>query len=230
MRPAATLSQSGLVESWIPAPAELTNAAAGFEPPPRGLREPAQIELPPAAALIEGWASAAASSSRAILASAASSILTNRPIWSGAGQARVWAQVIFDALEASGLLSRRVPLSAQRSEMPASDAALTSFAGEHPDRAAELLLAASVGASLRDFGSGNGSLAGASDAAREAFDLRSASAVAAAKGLCARLELLLEGRNGSSGSAHPPGWLRALDNDRLSPCSPPQFTAHRIRP
>ena len=60
---------------------------------------------------------------------------------------------------------------------------LTSFAWQHPDRAAELLLAASAGAALRAFGSGKGGLAGASDAAREAYDLRSAPAAAAAKAL-----------------------------------------------
>ncbi len=193
VRPAATLSQTGLVASWIPATAELTNAAPSFELALGGEGEAARIELPPEAALIEGWASAAALELARDL-SVGGIVDVDELVRSGPppSEHRIWVQVIFDALEASGLLTRRGSLYLLNDQdMPASEAALSSFAWQHPDRATELLLAASVGASLRAFGSGNGSPAGASDAAREAFELRSASAVAAAKALSARLELLL---------------------------------------
>ncbi len=192
VRPAANLSQTGLVESWIPATAELTDAAPALEMAPRGEREPSCLELPPEAALIEGWASAAASEFAHNL-SVDEILDIDELIRSGRLpiENRAWAQVIFDALEASGLLTRQgFFYRLNNRDMPPADAALTSFAWRHPDRATELLLAASVGSTLRAYGLGEGVLAGASDAAREAFDLRSASSAAAAMALSGRLEPL----------------------------------------
>jgi hypothetical protein len=107
---------------------------------------------------------------------------------------RLWAQAVFRALEASGILSRQdSSYRLNDQELPPPEAVLTSLAWQHPDRAVELLLAAGVGAILIAFGSGQTELAGVSDAAREAFELRSAAAVAAAKALGERLDLALGG-------------------------------------
>lgn len=193
-RPSATLSQTGLVERWIPATAELTDSAPAFEVAPPGEREPSRLELPPQAVLIEGWASAAASELAHYLG--VERVLDiDELVRTGRlpSENRLWAQAIFDALEASGLLTREASFyRLNNRDMPPAEAALTSFAWQYPDRATELLLAASVGSSLRAYGSGKGVLAGASDAAREAFDLRSASAAAAAMALSVRLEPLFE--------------------------------------
>ena len=169
-RPAATLSQAGLVESWIPATGKLAGAAPALET--EFSEEPPfapQVELRAEAALIEGWASAAAAELARDL-SVDGLLDIDELILSGRlpSENRAWAQTIFSALEASGLLMRSGPSFRWKGqELPPAEAVLTSFAWQHPDRAAELLLAASVGAALQAFGSGKGGLAGASDAARE---------------------------------------------------------------
>jgi len=201
-RPAATLSQAGLVESWIPATGKLAGAAPALET--EFSEEPPfapQFELRAEAALIEGWASAAAAELARDL-SVDGLLDIDELILSGRlpSENRAWAQTIFGALEASGLLTRSgSPFRWKGQELPPAEVVLTSFAWQHPDRAAEILLAASVGAALQAFGSGKGGLAGASDAAREAYDLRSAPAAAAAKALSERLDLVLDAEAGGRG-------------------------------
>jgi phthiocerol/phenolphthiocerol synthesis type-I polyketide synthase C len=201
-RPAATLSLAGLVESWIPATGKLAGAAPaiGTELSEEPQFAP-QVELRPEAALIEGWASAAAAELARDL-SVDGLLDIDELILSGRlpSENRAWAQTIFSALEASGLLTRWGPsFRLKGQELPPAEAVLTSFAWQHPDRAAELLLAASVGAALQAFRSRRGGLVGASDAAREAYDLRSAPAAAAAKALSERLDFVLGAGAGARG-------------------------------
>ncbi len=190
----ATLSQAGLVETWIPATAELTGIAPTFETSRGGLKAPAaQIELPMETALIEGWASSAASQLARDL-SVDGILDIDELVLSGRlpSEKRLWAQTVFGALEASGLLTRRgSSFRLEDQGLPPAEAVLTSLAWQHPDRAAEVLLAASIGVTLRAFGSGKGVLAGASEAAREGFDLRSTPAAVAAKALGERLDSVL---------------------------------------
>src|SRR6202012_843621 len=110
---------------------------------------------------------------------------------------RRWADAVFGALQTSGLIERRgAALKLSKQKMPSSEAVFFSLASQHPQRAAEILLAARMGAMLRDFAQGKTALTGAPDAAREAFEQRSPSPLAAAKALGARLETMPQSPNG----------------------------------
>jgi phthiocerol/phenolphthiocerol synthesis type-I polyketide synthase C len=181
-----TLSQIGLVQAWIPATAELSGNAVALQVDAASPSQPRrEAELPKDGVLIEGWASAAAQQLARDL-STDGVLDVDELIMSGRlpGENRRWAEAVFGALQASGLLTREgssYRLTDQ--EMPSAESVLTTLAWRHPERAPEQVLAAHVGAMLRAFGDGRGALAPVSDAARDAFDLRSEQAAATAKAL-----------------------------------------------
>jgi phthiocerol/phenolphthiocerol synthesis type-I polyketide synthase C len=190
------LAQAGLIRSWIPATAPLWGA--GEEPgrhlnllgaAGEGLPD---AELASDGLLIEGWASAAAFELARAL-SDDGTVDLDELIVTGRlpAERRRWAESVFGALQTSGLILRQsgaYRISDQA--MPSAEAIFRSLAAQHPHRSAEILLAAHVAATLGDFGRGAGALTGAPEAAREAFESRSPSAVAAAKALGAELEIM----------------------------------------
>ena len=104
---------------------------------------------------------------------------------------RRWAETVLASLEQSGLLSRWGRLYHLSDEhVPRPDAVFRALASQHPDRAPELLLAASMDGALRSFIDGEADLTGPSDAAVEAYELRSPSAIAAARALAVRLDAI----------------------------------------
>ena len=142
--------------------------------------------------LVEGWATAAAFELARALA-VGGLVDIDALVVKGRlpPERRRWAEAVFTALEQSGLLERAgSAFRLAQIEAPRPDAVFRALAAQYPHRAAELLLAARIGAVLRDYGAANGALVGAPTGALEAFEQRSLSAVAAAKELGARLEAI----------------------------------------
>jgi hypothetical protein len=194
-RAKAGLADLALRQRWIPATADLS---ASFGPsgeltlsPSKPAREP---ELSEAAALVEGWAGAAALQlARSLAADGVIDLdaltLTGRL----PANRRRWAAAAFDALTERGLLERDGRTwRLTREHLPPPRAVLETLAAHHPERSAELLLAAHVGAQLEDF-AGGGALAAPAARALETFAQRSTYAMAAAAALRERLEALAEG-------------------------------------
>ena len=190
-RTSAAIEKIGLVKSWIPATVELNGGAPNVASLERLKGAPLdEIRLSPDAMLVEGWATTAAFALARDLA-VDGLVDIDALVIDGRlpRERRRWAEKIFAALEQSGLLERvGTAFRVARLEVPRPDAVLRALAAQHPQRATELLLAARVGAVLRDYGAGSGALLDAPAAALEAFELRSPFAVAAAKELDARLE------------------------------------------
>ena len=191
VRASASIEKIGLVKSWIPATVRLNgdvSCSSSFE-----LFKGApldEIRLSPDVLLVEGWATAAAFALARDLA--VDDLLdVDALVIEGRlpRERRRWAEAVFTALKQSGLLERvGTAFRVAQVEVPRPDAVLRALAAQHPQRATELLLAARVGAVLRDYGAATGALLDAPAAAVEAFELRSLSAIAAAKELGARLE------------------------------------------
>ena len=202
-----SLLDVGLAQSWIPATADLSGAAPifsleGLTLAPLIGGEAAQDE---AALLIEGWASAAALGLARDLARDGTVDLDELVLTGRLPEARrLWAARAFDALCESGFLSRRG--SAYRltgDDLPPAGAVLESLAAQHPERSAELLLAAHAGAALRAFGAGRAPLAGPSPQAFDAYALRSVGAARAAQALVRQARSARPGRWRGRGAAHP---------------------------
>ncbi len=189
-----SLAQTGLVRTWIPAAAPISVAEPGCNLRVAAKESRAEPELPPDAVLIEGWASAAAFDlARALSVNGVVDIEELVVTGRLSPERRRWAESLFAALLTSGLVAREG--GAYRigdQAMPSPEAVFFSLAAQHPHRATEILLAARMGATLRDFGRGVGALTAPPEAAREAFELRSPCALAAAKTLGARLDRIAE--------------------------------------
>ena len=147
-----------------------------------------EVQLSPDVMLVEGWATAAAFELARDLAVDGlvdiDALVIKRRL---PRERRRWAEAVFAALERSGLLERvGAAFRLAQIEMPTPDVVLRALAAQHPHRATELLLAARIGAVLRDYGAATGALLSAPAAAVEAFEHRSLSAIAAAKALGAR--------------------------------------------
>ncbi len=189
----ATIAARGVVKSWIPATAELNGVVSGASALERWKgAPPEEIRLSPELVLIEGWATAAAF---ALARDLAVKGLVDIDALVIAGrlppERRRWLETAFAALEQSGLVERLGPTFRLADiEPPTPVAVLRALAAQHPHRAVELLLAARIGAVLRDYGAADGALVSAPAAAVEALEQRSYSAVAAATELGARLEAI----------------------------------------
>jgi acyl transferase domain-containing protein/NADPH:quinone reductase-like Zn-dependent oxidoreductase/acyl carrier protein len=196
-RAGGALSQIGLVRKWVVGTAEISGARTGIETATRAHGAPAPGAPPPAdAMLIEGWATAAAFQLARDLSldgvvDLDSLLLTGRL----PAEHRRWAGTVLTGLEVSGL-SIRTGGSHRLAEqaMPSPEAAFAEIAAQYPHRAPELLLAANMGAVLREFGAGRAGLSPAPEAARAAFELRSPGATAAAAALGARLDEIARSR------------------------------------
>ena len=185
--------QFGLVRNWIPATAELVGHARKGR-----LRERiasvagAEVAMSPASLLIEGWATSACYQFARRLAR--NGVLDlDALIMEGRlpPSRRRWAETVLASLEQSGLLHRwgRVHHLSD-DDVPQPDVVFRALASQHPERAPELLLAASMDAALRRFSDGEADLTGPSDAAVEAYETRSPSAIAAARALAVRLDAI----------------------------------------
>jgi phthiocerol/phenolphthiocerol synthesis type-I polyketide synthase C len=199
-RSGASLAQSGLVGIWIPATSEISGGHAAIEtaeisPFPSAVK----AKLPADAMLIEGWATAAAYQLARDL-SLDGGFDLDALLLSGrlSAEHRRWARVVFGALEGSGLVSRvGAVYRLSNQPMPSPDAVFSGLAAQYANRSAELLLAATMGAMLREFGLGGAPLAAAPEIARAGFEMRSLSATAGARALAARLERIANSRRES---------------------------------
>ena len=140
--------------------------------------------------MLEGWATAAAFEfARDLATEGVIDLDLLVPTGRLPESRRVWAELLLTELERSGLLERsgRV-LRLNDLDLPSAQAVFSTIASQHPERAAELLLAAGAGEALRALAAGAADVKGPSDSAIEGYDLRSASATAAARALEQRLE------------------------------------------
>ncbi len=146
-------------------------------------------QLPSAAFLIEAWATGASYDLARQLAKDGELdvdvLVAQGRLPSGR---RRWLELALAGLEQSGLVHRAGSVLRLSDEaLPQTQDIFTALAAQHPERAPELLLAASVGASLHDFGKEGSELTPPTESVVEAYELRSPSAVAAALALDARL-------------------------------------------
>ena len=194
VRAGAGLEQFGLVRSWIASTREHT-----VGPSFRFLREslaeaaPPGPALPAAALLIEGWATAASYHlARRLAKDGRLDIETLVSEGRLPGNRRRWLEAALAGLEQSGLLQRsgssRIVSDV---DLPQPEIIFSTLAAQHPERAPELLLAASVGAALKRFGLGHGALTAPSEGAVDAYEMRSPSVVGAASALGARLSRII---------------------------------------
>jgi acyl transferase domain-containing protein/NADPH:quinone reductase-like Zn-dependent oxidoreductase/acyl carrier protein len=189
VRSAATLEQFGLVRTWIPSTREHAARAhlADFRGCPA--TEPhAAAQLPPAALLIEAWATVASYHLAHRLAKDGALDLDALAARGRLQGRRRWLESALAGLEKSGLVYRSGSVLRLSDEaLPQTRDVFSALAAQHPERAPELLLAASVGALLHDFGEECAELTPPAQVAVEAYELRSPSVVAAARTLGARL-------------------------------------------
>ena len=194
-RSAAKLEQFGMVRTWIPSTREHAPRARLADLRASRAREPrAAAQLPPAALLIEAWATVASYHLAHRLAKGGdldvNALVAHERLPPGR---RRWLQSTLDGLEKSGLVHRfgRV-LQLSEEALPSAQDVFASLAAQHPERAPELLLAASVGALLlRDYGKEGAELSPPTEGAVEAYELRSPSVVAAARALGVRLSRMI---------------------------------------
>ncbi len=190
VRSPSTLEQFGLVRTWIPSTREhaprahLADFRESLATEPR-----AAAQLPPAALLIEAWATVASYHLACRLAKDG-----DLDVDALAAQGRLppsrrrWLESTLDGLEKSGLIRRSGSgLRLSDEALPQTHEVFSALAAQHPERAPELLLAASVGALLDDFGKAGAELTPPTEGAVEAYELRSPSVVAAARALGVRL-------------------------------------------
>ncbi|MGO9697996.1 MAG: SDR family NAD(P)-dependent oxidoreductase [Xanthobacteraceae bacterium] len=154
-------------------------------------------ELSPATILIEGWATSVAYDFFAQLAEGGV-VDVEALILSGRlpSRCRRWADAVLDFLEQSDLFERvGHEYHIIDAVLPKPDAIFAEIASRHPDKAPELLLAASVRGALRECADGKSLVFAPSDVTVEAYDLRSQSAAEAATALGDCLNLLRNAGN-----------------------------------
>lgn len=149
--------------------------------------------LPADVVLIEGWAIAAAY--RVVCALAVGGKITpEQLIAAGRFPAAhgAWLVNLLVALEQSGVLHSEGDafVLTEAFALPDSNDILQSFAADHPQRSAELLLAARAGAVMEALAQGETEIAAISEAALESFEVGSVSVVAAANLLADLLQRL----------------------------------------
>ena len=206
-RPKGGLADFGLTQIWVPATADLIGApivpiadrALSTSP------SAAEPQLSEAAALVEGWASAAAL--RLARALAVDGIVDlDALVLSGRlpNDKRRWAAAAFDTLAASGLVVSETSAWRLTDEtLPSPRAVLETLAARHSERSVELLAAAHVSASLENFACSAARLEAPSERLLEMLSLRSTQAAAATFALRERLEAL-------AGASRDRGSLRML--------------------
>ena len=190
VRSPQTLEQFCLVRTWIPSTrgyAPRTLSADFREDPATEPR--VAVQLPSAALLIEAWATVA-SYHLAYRLSKDGDLDVDALAAHGRlppGRRR-WLESALTGLEKSGLIHRSGSVLRLSDEsLPQTQDVFSALAAQHPERAPELLLAASVGTLLHDFVEEGAELTPPTEGAVEAYELRSPSVVAAARELGARL-------------------------------------------
>ena len=184
-RASSRLSDLALAARWVAAPVDLVGGL------PLEIRETASAQesgagpdLSDVALMLEGWATAAAFAfARDLATEGVIDLDTLVPSGRLPESRRVWAELILADLERSGLLERaggRI-LRLNDVDLPSAQAVLSTIAAQHPERAADLLLAAGADEALRALIAGVADVKGPSDGAVDGYDLRSVSATAAAR-------------------------------------------------
>ena len=195
LKPRLNLSQVAVAPRWVPALSDVSGESTGVDltAENEGLASEGP-EAPADAVLLEGWATSAVLRLARGL-STDGVVDVDELVLSGRLPAcrRRWVRSLFEALEASGLLAPFGPTYRLTDEtLPAPEAILATLASEHPERAAELLRATTLGEALRALAEQGATLAPVVQPAREAFDLRPRSAAAANDAILDRLERMAE--------------------------------------
>ncbi len=189
-RASARLSDLALAPRWVAAAVDLAGGPPLEVRPTRAEPSGAAADLSEVALVLEGWATAAAFEfARDLATEGVIDLDLLVPTGRLPESRRVWAESLLTELERSGLLERsgRI-LRLNDLDLPSAQAVFSTIASQHPERAAELLLAAGAGEALRALAAGAADVKGPSDNAIEGYDLRSVSATAAAGALERRLE------------------------------------------
>ena len=160
VRGGANLEQFGLVRDWLLSTREYIPAARSFELQTSAAEPAAGSHLPAAAFLIEAWATTAAYHLARQLAQdgtidpEALVLLGRLP-----PGLRYWIEAALAGLEQSGLAHRSgASLRLHDEALPPAHDVFSAIASQFPDRAPELLLAASIGASIEALGKNGGKL------------------------------------------------------------------------
>ncbi|MEA2840326.1 MAG: phthiocerol/phenolphthiocerol synthesis type-I polyketide synthase [Methylobacteriaceae bacterium] len=166
----------------LPTPAALLKASGALQNLAKG-RQTTPADL----ILLEGWAT---SVSFAMARKFAENGRINIARLVTSGQlpavAQLWFADILSALEDSGLARHSGDDWIVKSDanLPDPDEILSTYAEDHPERAAELLLAARTATQIQTFASGDHEqIGGVSSAAQEAYDFAGGSPVASAEAI-----------------------------------------------
>ncbi|MBV8851517.1 MAG: SDR family NAD(P)-dependent oxidoreductase [Methylobacteriaceae bacterium] len=170
----------------LPSPASLLTASGALQNLARG-RQATPADL----LLLEGWATSI-SFAMARKFTENGRINIARLVTSGRlpAVAQLWFADILNALEDSGLARQSGDDWIVKSDanLPDPEMILATYAEDHPDRAAELLLAARTATQIANFAAGeHDALSGISSAAQEAYEFAGGSPVASAQAIGAFL-------------------------------------------
>ncbi|GAC1331150.1 MAG: type I polyketide synthase [Beijerinckiaceae bacterium] len=172
---------TALAAAPLPKPAELLRASGALEQFAKARQTPPADLL-----LLEGWATSVSFGMMRKFAEDGR-INIGRLVTSGRlpAVAQLWFADLLSALEDSGLARRNGEEWTLKAgvNLPDSETILATFAEDHPDRAAELLLAARTAAQLGQFASGTQAKLGAafSSASLEAYEFAGGSPLVSAE-------------------------------------------------
>ncbi|MEA2857633.1 MAG: phthiocerol/phenolphthiocerol synthesis type-I polyketide synthase [Methylobacteriaceae bacterium] len=186
-RLALATQPTAAAEDPLPSPAELLRASGASQNIAK-TRQTAPADL----LLLEGWATSVAFKMARKFAENGR-INIGRLVTSGRlpAVAQLWFADILSALEDSGLARQSGEEWSLKADanLPDPDTILASYAEDHPERAAELLLAARTATQIDNFASGNHAplAAGFSAASQESYEFAGGSPVASAEAIGAFL-------------------------------------------
>jgi NADPH:quinone reductase-like Zn-dependent oxidoreductase/malonyl CoA-acyl carrier protein transacylase/acyl carrier protein len=177
---------TAFVHAPLPSPTTLLKASGAMQNLARG-RQATPADL----LLLEGWATSVSfGMARKFTENGRISIA--RLVTSGRlpAVAQLWFADILSALEDSGLARQSGEDWIVKSDanLPDPEMILATYAEDHPERAAELLLAARTATQIENFAAGNhDEVTGLSSAAQEAYEFAGGSPVASAEAIAAFL-------------------------------------------
>ena len=196
LKPGLSLSQVAIAPRWVPAPPDVCGESMGVDLTTQTVIAAGErVEATADAILLEGWAASAALRLARDFG-AGGGVDVDELILSGRLPAhkRRWTHSLFDALEASGLLRRfHAAYRMTEESLPAPEAILATLAAEHPERAVELLRAATAAAALKALAAEGATLAQPLvSPARDTSDLATRSVAEAENAILDRLERMTE--------------------------------------
>jgi acyl transferase domain-containing protein/NADPH:quinone reductase-like Zn-dependent oxidoreductase/acyl carrier protein len=173
---------AAFAQEALPSPAGLLKASGALQNLAKG-RQATPADL----LLLEGWATSV-SFAMARRFAENGRINIARLVTSGRlpAVAQLWFADVLSALEDSGLARQSGEDWIVKSDanLPDPDMILATYAQDHPERAAELLIAARTATQIENFAAGNhDEMSGLSSAAQEAYDFAGGSPVASAEAI-----------------------------------------------